>query len=215
MTWWLTGLGGEILLVLRADGAAWMHRLRLPADRGDVRRTDRSHRSTPSRRLPAIFDRRCPMVQPIPDDRPYVVPYLTVEGAEAAIAWYGRVFAATAQSTMPSADGRLLHAEIEIGDGLVFVADDFPEMSDGRGASPWAVGGSPVTLHLYVADVDETVAAAVAEGATVLVEPTDMFWGDRFAKVQDPFGHLWSLATHVRDVTEEEMAQASADFGTA
>ncbi|MGI9603732.1 MAG: VOC family protein [Acidimicrobiales bacterium] len=154
------------------------------------------------------------MVQPIPPDRPGVIPYLTVEGAASAITWYGTVFGATSGSTTPSADGRLVHAELRVGEGLVFVADDFPETNDGQGASPWAVGGSPVTLHHYVRDVDATVEVAVAEGATLLFGPVEMFWGDRFAKIQDPFGHLWSLATHVRDVTEEEQAAAAAELGT-
>ncbi|MDH3755436.1 MAG: VOC family protein [Acidimicrobiia bacterium] len=154
------------------------------------------------------------MVQPVPEDRPYVVPYLTVEGAAEAIEWYGTVFGATRESAMPAPDGRLMHAEMKIGEGVVFVADDFPEMNDGQGSSPGAVGGSPVTLHHYVADVDAVVAAAAAAGADVLMPPMDMFWGDRFAKVKDPFGHMWSLATHVADLSEEEMAAgAAAAFG--
>ncbi|MDH3707715.1 MAG: VOC family protein [Acidimicrobiia bacterium] len=154
------------------------------------------------------------MVQAIPEDRPFVVPYLAVEGAAGAAEWYGKVFGAELQSSMPSPDGRIMHAELRIGQGYVFLADDFPEMNDGQGSSPFAVGGSPVTLHHYVSDVDATVATAVAEGATVLFEPTEMFWGDRFAKIRDPYGHLWSLATHVRDVTDEEIAAAAAELGS-
>jgi len=153
------------------------------------------------------------MVQPIPEDRPSVVPYLTVEGAAGAADWYGTVFGAELASRMDSPDGRIVHAELRVGQGYVFLADDFPEMSDSQGSSPFALGGSPVTLHHYVPDVDATVATAVAEGATLLFEPTEMFWGDRFAKIRDPYGHLWSLATHIRDVTDEEMAAAAADFG--
>ena len=147
---------------------------------------------------------------PIPGDRPHVVPYLTVEGAAEALDWYVRVFDATEHSRMPAPDGRLMHSEITFGGWLVYVADDFPEMS-GRATSPAALGATTVTLHRYVTDCDALVARAAEAGATVLSEPQDMFWGDRLARICDPFGHEWWICTHVRDVPVSEMVAAGAE----
>lgn len=157
--------------------------------------------------------------QPIPPDRPFVVPYLTIGGrtdgspggAADAIAWYGEAFGAqeTNRQIVPDGSGRILHAELVVGDGLMFLADDFPEFA-GEASAPSALGGSTVTLHRYVADCDATINGAVALGAEVLMPPADMFWGDRFGSIRDPFGHKWSIATHVRDVSLEEMEAAAA-----
>jgi len=149
-------------------------------------------------------------VDPIPADRPHVVPYLCVKGAVAAIDWYAEAFGAVVCRRLPAPDGRLLHAEIEIGGHLVFLADDFPEMMDGQESSPSATGVTTVTLHRYVADCDAVVAKASEAGAEVLMPPTDMFWGDRFAMIRDPFGHEWSIATHLRDVSDEEATAGAA-----
>ncbi len=149
---------------------------------------------------------------PIPSDRPHVIPYLTVKGAADAIEWYVNVFDATEDLRMPSPDGRLMHAEINIAGSLIYISDDFPEMT-GHECSPSAVGATTVAFHRYVADCDALVARAVDAGAEVLMEPTDMFWGDRYSRIRDPFGHEWSIATHVRDVTPEEMeAEGAAMF---
>ena len=112
---------------------------------------------------------------------------------------------------MPSPDGRtVMHAELQIGDSILFLADEFPEMG---ARSPKALGGSPVTIHLYVADVDAVFNRAIQAGATAQMPPTDMFWGDRYGKLTDPFGHVWSVATHTEDVPPEEMAKrAQAAF---
>ncbi len=157
-------------------------------------------------------------VQPIPADRPFVVPYLTIGarvdgspgGAADAIEWYTAAFGAqeTNRQMAPGGD-KVMHAELVVGDGLLFLADDFPEWS-GESSAPVALNGSTVTLHRYVVDCDATIAAAVELGAEVLMPPQDMFWGDRFGSIRDPFGHKWSIATHKRDVAPEEMEAAAA-----
>lgn len=151
-------------------------------------------------------------VNPIPEDRPQVVPYLCVRGAGDAITFYAEAFGAVERNRMESPDGRILHAEIEIGGHLVFLADDFPEMNEGKESSPAGLGGTTVTMHRYVPDCDATIQSAVDAGAEVVFPATDMFWGDRFGKIRDPFGHEWSIATHVRDVSSEEMAAAAAEM---
>lgn len=136
-----------------------------------------------------------------------VIPHITVDGAKKAIDLYVRAFGAepTYQQPMPDDSGRLLHASIQIGNSMVMLADQFPEFGS---LGPNAVGGTSVTLHLSVDDCDAAVARAVEAGCTVVMEPADMFWGDRYAQVQDPFGHRWSIGSHVRDVTAEEMQKA-------
>lgn len=141
---------------------------------------------------------------PVPADARSVTAHLVVSNGAAAIDFYKKAFGAEEVFRMPAPDGkRLLHAEIRIGDSPVMLAEEFPEFGS-RG--PLALGGTPVTLHLYVEDVDAAFERAVGAGATATMAPADMFWGDRYGKVTDPFGHSWSLATHVRDVTPEEMA---------
>ncbi len=148
-------------------------------------------------------------VDPIPGDRPYIVSYLTIKGAAEAIEFYKKAFDAVEHSRMPHPDGRLVHAELSIGGSLVYLSDDFPEMT-GQESSPAALGSTTVTMHRYVEDCDAAIAQALAAGAEVIMPATDMFWGDRFGVVQDPFGHQWSIATHVRDVSPEEMASGLA-----
>jgi PhnB protein len=147
-------------------------------------------------------------VSPIPDGYNSVVPHLIVKGASVAIDFYKRAFGAAEVMRMPMPDGGVAHAELKIGNGHVFLCDEFPDMG---ARSPAAYGGTPVTVLLYVEDVDQTLAAAAAAGAQVKMLAADMFWGDRFAKITDPFGHEWSLATHIEDVSPEECARRAQE----
>jgi uncharacterized glyoxalase superfamily protein PhnB len=111
---------------------------------------------------------------------------------------------------MPAPDGkRLMHAEMKLGDQVVFLCDDFPEYCGGKSRTPSALGGSTVTIHRYTDDCDAAIAKAQKAGATVTMPPEDMFWGDRYGSVTDPFGHTWSFATHIKDMTPEEMEEAA------
>jgi len=150
-----------------------------------------------------------PQVKPIPDGMHTVTPHLVCEGAAEAIEFYKRAFGAEEIARMPGPDGKLMHAAVCIGDSTLMLVDDFPEWGS-RG--PKALGGSPVTIHLYVDDVDDFVAHAVAAGAKLTMPVQDMFWGDRYGQIEDPFGHHWSVATHVRDVSMDEMQQAMRDM---
>ena len=134
-----------------------------------------------------------------------VTPHLVCEGAADALEFYKKAFNAVEVMRMPGANGKLMHAAMTIGDSNVMLADDFPEYG---GLGPKALKGSPVTLHLVVPDVDASFKQAVDAGATVRMEPADMFWGDRYGQVTDPFGHHWSIATHIKDMTPEEMMAA-------
>jgi len=147
------------------------------------------------------------MATPIPDGYPRVTPYLIVDGAGAAIDFYRSVLGARERMRMPAPDGRVGHAELEIGDSLIMLADEFPEM-EARG--PKAVGGTPVSLHVYVEDADGVFDRAVEAGARALHPVEDKFYGDRSGQFEDPFGHHWSVATHVEDVPPDEMAARAA-----
>jgi PhnB protein len=147
------------------------------------------------------------MTQPIPDGYPRVTPYLIVDGASAAIDFYSSVLGASERMRMPAPDGRVGHAELEIGDSMIMLADEFPEM-EARG--PKTVGGTPVSLHVYVEDVDGVFDRAVQAGARALQPVEDKFYGDRSGQFEDPFGHHWSVATHVEDVPPDEMAARAA-----
>ena len=153
------------------------------------------------------------MTAPAPET-PGVSPYLTVSDANAAIDFYRRAFGAEEVSRITVPGGKkLMHAAVTINGGLVMMSDDFPEYADGRSSTPEALGGSPVTIHLNLADVDAAWHRAVNAGATVTMPLEDQFWGDRFGQLTDPFGHRWSLATHLRDVTPEEIEAAmNANF---
>lgn len=132
-----------------------------------------------------------------------LIPSLTVDGAMDAIAYYQRVFGAREFSKpMIGPNGRVMHAELALGDCLFFVNDEFPEMG---AVSPMKLGGTPVTLQIYVEDADKTHAEAVKEGAKSLMEPADMFWGDRYGMVVDPWGHRWGVGTPKEKVSPEEM----------
>lgn len=150
-------------------------------------------------------------VDPIPAGYPRVIPYLCCRGAADAIEFYKAVFGATERMRMPGdASENIGHAEIEIGTGLVMLADEFP---DHGFLSPQTIGGSPVTVHVYVEDADAVFAKAVAAGATVTREMEDQFYGDRLGQFTDPWGHRWSVASHVEDVSEEEMGRRMAEMG--
>jgi PhnB protein len=144
----------------------------------------------------------------LPDGARTVTPYLVIRGAGKAIEFYKKVFGAQEVGRMPGSDGQtLLHAELRIGDSWIYVSDEFPGMGN---PAPQTLGGSPVGIHLYVENVDATCQKAAEAGATITMPPADMFWGDRFAKLTDPFGHVWSIATHIEDLTPEEMQKRGA-----
>lgn len=144
-------------------------------------------------------------VKPIPDGMCTVTPHLICAGASDAIDFYKKVFGAAEKLRFPMPNGKLMHASIQIGDSTIFLVDEMPE----RGTlGPKALKGSPVTIHLYVDDVDAFTARAVAAGAKMTMPVADMFWGDRYGQIEDPFGHRWSIAPYLRDMSLEEMRQA-------
>ena len=147
------------------------------------------------------------MVQPIPEGYPRVTPYLIVDGASDAIDFYRSVLGATERMRMAGPDGKVGHAELEIGNSVVMLADEHPEMG---AVGPKTVGGTPVTIHVYVEDVDDVYKRAIDAGANELRGVEDKFYGDRSGQFEDPFGHRWSVATHVEDVASEEMAKRAA-----
>jgi PhnB protein len=144
-------------------------------------------------------------VNPIPEGMHTVTPHLICARAGDAIDFYKKAFGATETSRMPGPGGKLMHASIRIGDSAVMLVDEMPEWGS---LGPKALKGSPVVIHLYVDDVDAFTARAVAAGAKVTMPVADMFWGDRYGQLEDPFGHRWSVATHVRDVSPADMQQA-------
>lgn len=149
------------------------------------------------------------MVSYIPEGTRTVTPHLAIKGAARAIDFYTRAFGAREHSRMPGPRGSIGHAELQIGDSLVYLADEGP---GGSSQSPQSLKGSSVVIHLYVPDVDATFQRAVGAGAKVSMPVMDMFWGDRFGQVRDPFGHLWSLATHKEDLSPDEMARRGQEF---
>ncbi len=149
------------------------------------------------------------MVKPIPDGYPRVTPYLIVDSADAAIGFYTSVLGAEERMRMPGPDGKVGHAELAIGESLIMLADEFPDMG---ARSPKSVGGSPVTIHVYVEDADATVARAVAAGATIARPVEDKFYGDRGGEVVDPYGHRWSIASHIEDLSPEEMERRMGEM---
>lgn len=150
-------------------------------------------------------------IKPIPDGYPTVTPYLIVRGAAAAIDFYRTAFGAAERMRMDAPGGTVGHAELLIGGSLVMLADEMPEMG---WSSPAAIGGTPVSLHLYVDDVDAVVERALAAGAALSRPIADQFYGDRLGMVVDPFGHVWSISTHIEDVSPEEIRRrAEALFG--
>lgn len=148
------------------------------------------------------------MVSPIPDQYPRVMPYLIVGGADAAIDFYKSVLGATERMRMSGPDGRVGHAELEVGESVIMLADENPEMGI---YGPKTIGGTPVTLHVYVEDSDAAFERAVNAGATALRPMENQFYGDRSGQFEDPFGHKWNVATHVEDVAPDEMERRAAE----
>jgi uncharacterized glyoxalase superfamily protein PhnB len=148
--------------------------------------------------------------QPIPEGMHSLTPHLVCAGAAEAIDFYKRAFNAIEQARMPGPDGKLMHAAVQIGDSTLMLVDENPQWGL---LGPKALKGSPVAIHLYVPDVDATVAQAVAAGAKVTMPVADMFWGDRYGQLEDPFGHRWSVATHTRELTSEEIREGMAKMG--
>ncbi len=148
-------------------------------------------------------------VPPIPKGYSTVTPYLAIQGAAAAIDFYKKVFGALELMRMPGPAGKLGHVEIRVGDSKIMLADESEQMNF---LGPKARGGTPVHMHLYVKDVDATVAKAVEAGARMMREAQDMFYGDRTAAIEDPWGHFWHVSTHVRDVTMAQMKRAAEEM---
>lgn len=148
-------------------------------------------------------------VEAVPKATGSLVPGLSIRGASDAIAFYGKAFGAKLKSRMDGPGGKVLHAELKIGDRVLFLGDEAPEMGS---PSPQTLNGSPVSLMHYVKDVDAVFARAVAAGARPVMPPADMFWGDRFSAVVDPFGHRWSIATHKADPTPKQMRKGMDEW---
>ena len=149
-------------------------------------------------------------VKAIPEGYHTITPQLTVRDATRAVEFYKRAFGAVELMRLPSMDGKsIMHAELKLGDSIVFLGDEFPEMGC---RSPQSLGGVASSLHLYVEDVDAAFNRAVAAGAQVRMPVTDMFWGDRYGKVADPFGHEWGIGTHKEDLTPDEIRKRGEAF---
>jgi PhnB protein len=150
-------------------------------------------------------------IKPIPDGYHSVTPYLVINKADKAIDFYKEVFGATASTLLKAPDNKVMHAEMELGDSKIMLCDECVEWNS---LSPLTIGGTAVSMMLYVEDVDEVVNRAVAAGASLLMPVADQFWGDRMGTFIDPFGHKWSVATHIEDVLPEEIStRAKASFG--
>jgi PhnB protein len=147
-------------------------------------------------------------VKPIPDGYHAVTPYLALDNAAEAIEYYKKAFGAKERGRMDAPGGKIGHAELEIGDALVMLSDALPQFST---RPPKELGGTSASVFLYVEDVDAVVKQAVDAGGTVEMEVADQFWGDRFGSITDPFGHVWAIATHVEDVSPEEMAERAKE----
>ena len=146
--------------------------------------------------------------QPIPSGHEHLIPHLVCERCCEAIEFYKKAFGAEEVHRMPAPDGRIMHAAIRIRNSFVFLVDDFPEYCEGKSESPLALKGTPVTIHQYVGNCDAAIKRAQDAGATVLMPAADMFWGDRYGVVVDPYGHKWAFATHVKDLTPDQMQAA-------
>ena len=156
-------------------------------------------------------------VKPIPDGFHTLTPSLIVNDAAKAIEFYKAAFQAVELGRAATPDGRIMHAELKIGDSIFFLNDEFPEFSSQCGgqyasASPVTLGGRTGSVNIYVESADDWFNRAVSAGATVVMPLMDAFWGDRYGTVADPFGHVWGFATHIKDVTHEEVVQASAEI---
>jgi PhnB protein len=142
--------------------------------------------------------------------RTAIIPYLSVKDAGAAVAFYSQVFQTEPALTLNMPDGRILHCEFVVGEAGFFLSEELPE--HGGTPGPLSAGGTTVAIHLYVEDCDAMLARMKSCGATVLMEPADMFWGERFCRARDPFGHEWAIATHLRDMKPDEIQAAATKF---
>lgn len=149
------------------------------------------------------------MPQPVPEGYHTITPYLAVDNASEAIDFYQRAFGAQENVRMDGPGGAIMHAELKVGDSMIMLSDPFPQAST---KPPSQLGGTSVSIFAYVEKIDDVYKQAIDAGATSLMEPDDMFWGDRFGSVQDPFGHSWTIATHIEDVEPEEMQRRSEEF---
>jgi uncharacterized glyoxalase superfamily protein PhnB len=140
--------------------------------------------------------------KPVPDGYHTITPYMTVRDAARAIEFYKQAFGAKEKGVMKGPDGKIMHAELRIGDSIIMLGDEMPEYGS---LSPQSTGGAGMGLHIYIEDVDTAFDRAVKAGATVEMPVADMFWGDRYGKLADPFGHKWSIGTHKADLTAQEM----------
>jgi len=148
-------------------------------------------------------------VQAIPPGHENLIPHLVCDRCSEAIEFYKKAFGAEEIHRMPAPDGRrIMHAAIRIGKSFVFLADDFPEFCGGKSQTPTALKGTPVSIHHFVEDCDAAIKRAQDAGATVLMPPRDMFWGDRYGVVIDPYGHKWTFGTHIKDLTPDQMQSA-------
>ena len=148
-------------------------------------------------------------VQAIPKGYHTLTPYMTVRDAARAIEFYKQAFGAEEKGVMKGPDGKVMHAELRIGDSLFMLADEYPQFGS---LSPQSTGGSGMGLHIYVEDVDSSFDRAIKAGGKVEMPVSDMFWGDRYGKLVDPFGHKWSIATHKQDLSAEDIEQAQSEF---
>jgi PhnB protein len=148
-------------------------------------------------------------VKPIPDGYPQIIPSLVIDGAGAAIDFYAAVLGTTVRMRMDSPDGKVGHAELQLGASVIMLSDEYPEMGY---LGPKSVGGTPVTISVYVDDVDAVFQKALGAGATALRAVEDQFYGDRSGQFEDPFGHRWNVGTHIEDVPEEELARRAAEM---
>ncbi len=150
-------------------------------------------------------------VRAIPEGVHTITPHLVVQDAQKAIEFYRKAFGAEAKGVHHAPDGRVMHAELKIGDSMIFLADEFPGMGE-HCKSPKTLGGTPVTLNLYSENVDRLFNQAVSAGATVTMPLANQFWGDRYGQVRDPFGHSWALGQHVEDVAPQELERRSREL---
>jgi PhnB protein len=176
------------------------------ASKKTKRRTAANARK-PARKAPPKVVRK--KVEAVPKAYGSITPGLSIRGASDAIAFYEKAFGAKELYRLGGPGGRVMHAEVKFGDSIVMLGEEAPEMGS---SSPQTLSGTSVALLFYVKDVDAAYARAVAAGATPVMGPADMFWGDRFAEVRDPFGHRWSIATHVADLTPAQMKAGMDDW---
>ena len=165
-------------------------------------------RAKASRKTASAKTKTSKKVLPVPKGYRTLTAHLVCRNAAGAMTFYSKAFGATTRMSMPTPDGKVAHAEMQLGDSLLMLGDEMPQMG---ATAPETIGGSAVHMFMYVKDIDKAFARAVAAGAKADMPPTNMFWGDRYAKLTDPFGHKWSMATHVEDMSPKEMARRGAE----